>query len=238
MSHANAALTPRARLRLARLIVDRGWPVARAAERYDVSWPTAKRWADRYRAAGEAGMVDRSSRPRTSPSRTPAPLVRKIVHLRWKQRLSPVEIGGQLGVPASTVHRVLVRCRLTGCPTSTAPPASRSAATSTRILARCYTSTSRSWATSPTVAAGATSGGSRAAATAPHRRQTRCSRRRCRAAAVRPALRRARRRGRGRPAGRVGLGRGAGVATGPFPQAAHRTRRAPLDATGSPQFLP
>ena len=39
MSHANAALTPRARLKLARLIVDHGWPVARAAERYDVSWP-------------------------------------------------------------------------------------------------------------------------------------------------------------------------------------------------------
>ena len=29
-----------------------------------------------------------------------------------------------------------------------------------------------------------------------------------------------------------------GVATGPFPRAAHRTRRAPLDATGSPRFLP
>jgi transposase len=48
MSHANAALTPRARLRLARLIVDRGWPPARAAERYDVSWKTAVKWAGRY----------------------------------------------------------------------------------------------------------------------------------------------------------------------------------------------
>jgi hypothetical protein len=36
MSNANAALTSRARLRLARLIVDQGWPIARAAERYDV----------------------------------------------------------------------------------------------------------------------------------------------------------------------------------------------------------
>ena len=50
MSHANAALTPRARLRLARLIVEEGWPVALAARRYDVSWPTAKRWAARYAA--------------------------------------------------------------------------------------------------------------------------------------------------------------------------------------------
>ena len=40
-THVNAALTPRARLRLARLIVDHGWPPARAAERYDVSWRTA-----------------------------------------------------------------------------------------------------------------------------------------------------------------------------------------------------
>ncbi|MFI7431905.1 leucine zipper domain-containing protein, partial [Micromonospora sp. NPDC049836] len=86
MSHANAALTPRARLRLARLIVDQGWPVARAAERYDVSWPTAKRWAVRYAELGADAMVDRSSRPHHSPARTPQPVVRKVVHLRWKHR--------------------------------------------------------------------------------------------------------------------------------------------------------
>ena len=112
MSHANAALTPRARLRLAQLIVDHGWPVARAAERYDVSWPTANRWARRYRVAGPAGMADRSSRPHRVANRTPTPVVRKVVHLRWKQRLGPVEIGAKLGMPASTVHAVLVRCRL------------------------------------------------------------------------------------------------------------------------------
>jgi transposase InsO family protein len=39
-------------------------------------------------------------------------VVRKIVHLRWKQRLGPVEIGDRLGMPSSTVHAVLVRCRL------------------------------------------------------------------------------------------------------------------------------
>jgi transposase InsO family protein len=99
-------------LRLARLIVDDGWPVARAAERFDVAWPTAKRWADRYRELGEAGMADRSSRPNRRPRKTPQPLVRKIVHRRWKHRLGPVAIGAELGVPASTVHAVLVRCRL------------------------------------------------------------------------------------------------------------------------------
>lgn len=74
VSHANAALTPRTRLKLAWLIVDHDWPVARAAERYDVSWPTAKRWADRYQELGEAGLVDRSSRPHQCPNRTPRSL--------------------------------------------------------------------------------------------------------------------------------------------------------------------
>ena len=111
-THANAALTPRARLRLARLIVDHGWTPARAAERYDVSWKTARKCADRYKAEGPDGMVDRSSAPHRQPNRTPAPVVRKIVHLRWKQRLGPVEIADRLGMPSSTVHAVLVRCRL------------------------------------------------------------------------------------------------------------------------------
>jgi transposase InsO family protein len=99
-------------LRLARLIVDHGWPPARAAEWYDVSWKTAVKWADRYLAEGPAGMPDRSSRPHHQPNRTPAPMVRKIVHLRWKQRLGPVGIGDRLGMAASTVHAVLIRCRL------------------------------------------------------------------------------------------------------------------------------
>jgi transposase InsO family protein len=112
MSHANAALTPVQRLRLARLIVDEDWTVAQAAVFFHVSWPTAKRWSDRYRAMGKAGMIDRSSRPHRSPKRTPQDVVRKIVHLRWKKRLGPVAIGAKLGIPASTVHIVLVRCRL------------------------------------------------------------------------------------------------------------------------------
>ncbi len=111
-THANAALTPRARLKMAKLIVDRGWDIARAAERYDVSWKTAKKWADRYEAEGAAGMLDRSSRPHHQPNRTPVRVVRKIVHLRWKQRLGPVEIADRLGMQSSTVYAVLRRCRL------------------------------------------------------------------------------------------------------------------------------
>src|SRR3954463_7807832 len=165
VSHRNAALTPRARLRMARLIVDQEWPVARAAERYDVSWRTADRWAKRYRELGEAGMVDRSSRPHNSPNRTPAPVVRKLVHLRWKQRLGPVAIGAKLSMPSSTVHAVLVRCRLnrlTHIDRVTGEPVRRYEHDHPGC---CCTWTSRSSATSQTAAAGATSGVARANAT-------------------------------------------------------------------------
>ena len=98
MSHASAALTPIGHLRPAKLIVDRRWSICQAAEFYRVSWPTAKRWAERYRDRRVAGtgpvtaelMQDRSSRPLRSPHKTPTPMVRTIVHLRWKKRLGPV----------------------------------------------------------------------------------------------------------------------------------------------------
>lgn len=112
MSHGNAALTSRQRLRLARQVVDDGWSVSAAADFFRVSYPTAAKWAKRYVELGPEGMADRSSRPHSHPNRTPQLVVKKIVHLRIKKRLGPVQIAGRLGIPASTVHAVLVRCRL------------------------------------------------------------------------------------------------------------------------------
>ena len=112
MPHRNAPLTETGRLRLARCIVKDGWSIARAAERFQVSRPTATRWARRYAESGPAGIVDRSSRPRRSPRRTPTPVVRKVIHLRWKQRLGPVAIADRVGLAPSTVHRILVSCRV------------------------------------------------------------------------------------------------------------------------------
>jgi hypothetical protein len=71
VSHPNATLTPRTRLRLARLIVDQGWNYATAATMFMVAEKTARKWADRYRSEGIAGMTDRNSRPHHSPNRTP-----------------------------------------------------------------------------------------------------------------------------------------------------------------------
>jgi hypothetical protein len=109
LSHANAPLTELGRLRLALCVVDDGWPLRRAAEGFQVSPVTAKRWADRYRAQGPAGMADRSSRPRRSPNRTPLLTERKVLHLRRSKRLGPARIGWRLGLPASTCHAILRR---------------------------------------------------------------------------------------------------------------------------------
>jgi transposase InsO family protein len=57
-------------------------------------------------------MVDRSSAPHRQSGRTPTSVVRRIVALRLRHRLGPVAIADQLGMQASTVHAVLVRCRL------------------------------------------------------------------------------------------------------------------------------
>ena len=109
MPHRNAPLSETGRLRLARCVVDDGWPLRRAAERFQVAVTTAKRWADRYRLHGEAGMVDRSSRPHHSPRRTPTRLERRIIKVRVTRRWGPARIAALLRIAASTVHRVLRR---------------------------------------------------------------------------------------------------------------------------------
>lgn len=109
MSHRNAPLTPTGRLRLARCVVDDQWPLRRAAERFQVAVTTAVRWAGRYREHGEAGLEDRSSRPRHSPARTPTRTERRIIKVRVLRRWGPARIGFLLDIAASTVHRVLTR---------------------------------------------------------------------------------------------------------------------------------
>ncbi|WP_423833879.1 IS481 family transposase [Streptomyces manipurensis] len=109
MPHRNAPLTETGRLRLARCVVEDGWPLRRAADRFQVSPTTAQRWAARYRTLGEAGMYDRSSRPHHSPRRTLTRTERRIIKVRVLRRWGPARIAHLLGLVPSTVHRVLTR---------------------------------------------------------------------------------------------------------------------------------
>lgn len=112
MSHRNAPLSELGRLRLARCVVDDGWPLRRAAERFQVSATTAARWAHRYRVAGAGAMTDRASRPHHSPNQTPTRTERRIIKVRVLRRWGPARIGYLLGLHPSTVHRVLRRYRM------------------------------------------------------------------------------------------------------------------------------
>ena len=109
--HGNARLTIHTR----RMLIDRimaGRPVAHVAAEMGISRATAYKWWARWRAEGDRGLWDRSSRPHRSPNRTPRQLERRIEGLRRSRKLGPARIGGVLEVAHSTVHRVLVRLGL------------------------------------------------------------------------------------------------------------------------------
>ncbi|WP_049159262.1 helix-turn-helix domain-containing protein, partial [Micrococcus luteus] len=110
MTHLNAALTPRHRLKVARLVVEDGHPISEVAARFQVSWPTVKRWVDRY-LAGES-MNDRSSRPKSSPKKTNKAVTKRCVSLRMRLREGPIQLAARLGIAPSTVHRILTAARL------------------------------------------------------------------------------------------------------------------------------
>lgn len=112
VTHANADLTPKARGKLARLVLEEGWTLRRAAERFQCSPATAKKWTDRYRICGEAGMADVSSRPRRSPNRTGVRSERRIVALRFTRRWGPHRIAAHLHLARPTVGKVLDRYRI------------------------------------------------------------------------------------------------------------------------------
>jgi transposase InsO family protein len=106
--HANAALSLNKRRRLARRVVMEGWSLAEAAKAAEVSEPTAAKWVRRYRAEGEAGLLDRSSAPKLVPHRTPEDRVAAIAALR-RLRFSGPELAELLAMPLSTVSAILTR---------------------------------------------------------------------------------------------------------------------------------
>jgi transposase InsO family protein len=85
-----------------------GWSLAEAAKAAEVSEPTAAKWVRRYRAEGEAGLLDRSSAPKLVPHRTPEDRVAAIAALR-RLRFSGPELAELLAMPLSTVSAILTR---------------------------------------------------------------------------------------------------------------------------------
>jgi transposase InsO family protein len=92
-------------------VLEQGWSLTEAAEAVGVSERTCSKWVARYRAEGAAGLVDRSSAPRSIPHRTPDELVEVIVLLR-RLRMTGAEIAFCLAMALSTVSAVLLRVGL------------------------------------------------------------------------------------------------------------------------------
>jgi transposase InsO family protein len=96
---------------MALLVIEGSLSQAQAELQYAVTAKVVKRWVERYKAAGRAGMADRSSRPHTSPKATQQAVAEQIVVLR-RQRFTGKHIAGLVAVSPATVSRVLKRAGL------------------------------------------------------------------------------------------------------------------------------
>jgi transposase InsO family protein len=85
--------------------------LAAAAAAAGVSERTVWRWLKRFREQGDAGLVDRSSRPRRSPARLPERKLAAIRALR-QLRMTASQIAEVLGLALSTVSSWLKRIGL------------------------------------------------------------------------------------------------------------------------------
>ena len=109
MSHARARLTVYGRALLVRRVLVEGRPAAHVAKELGVSRQCAYRWVARYRAEGDAGLGDRSSRPRSCPTRTPVEVEAQVLAARQRLRCGPAGLASDTGVAARTISRVLRR---------------------------------------------------------------------------------------------------------------------------------
>jgi transposase InsO family protein len=74
-----------------------------------ISRKCVKTWLDRYAAEGEPGLMTRSSRPHSMPTRTSEEVEQKVLAARAEHRDGPDVLGPKVGVPARTVSRILRR---------------------------------------------------------------------------------------------------------------------------------
>jgi transposase InsO family protein len=110
-SHKHARLTPKGRALLVSRVLDEGWTVADASSAAGVSKRTSYKWLARFKAEGEIGLLDRSSRPRRSPRGLSAQEQGELEALR-RQRWPLWRIAMQANRGVATVSRYMKRLGL------------------------------------------------------------------------------------------------------------------------------
>jgi transposase InsO family protein len=109
--HKNARTTPHSRALIVQRIERERWSLASAAAAAGVSERTARKWVERFRQHGTAGLVDRPSVAHRRPHALPAGWVDLIAELR-RYRMTAMRIAQVLGMARSTVAAVLGRLGL------------------------------------------------------------------------------------------------------------------------------
>lgn len=122
--HANARLTVHGRLVLVSR-VEAGWSITAAAHASGVSRQTAAKWVARYRAGGESGLADASSRPHRMQPGVPRRRCRRIIKARLQHRRGPHWLSWRLHIARSTIYAVLRRAGLSRLKLRSAEPVQR-----------------------------------------------------------------------------------------------------------------
>jgi transposase InsO family protein len=94
-----------------RAVVEGGQTPRAATRAAGVCPRTARKWVDRFRTEGLAGLADRSSRPRRLRQPTSPAVVAQVIALR-RQRFSGRHIAKTAAVSPATVSRILERAGL------------------------------------------------------------------------------------------------------------------------------
>jgi transposase InsO family protein len=110
-SHKHARLTPKGRALLVGRVLDEGWTVADASMAAGVSKRTSHKWLARFKAEGERGLLDRSSRPVRCPRGLSVEEQHALEALR-RQRWPLWRIAMQAGRGVATVSRCMKRLGL------------------------------------------------------------------------------------------------------------------------------
>ena len=110
--HRRAKTCPESRALLVRRLLIEAWSMDQASAAAGVSRQTARKWVKRFETEAEAGLLDRSSRPRRSPRRLPESREVLLVDLRRQHRLTAQALAQLTSIPRSTVGRILRRHHL------------------------------------------------------------------------------------------------------------------------------
>ncbi|MGZ6770772.1 MAG: IS481 family transposase [Mycobacteriaceae bacterium] len=119
--HRSARTTFVSRVLLVERVRKQGWSIEETASAFGISTTSVRKWLKRFDDGGSGALLDRSSKPHRQPLKTSHCWEGQILELR-SERMTVQRIAHSLGVPKSTVARVLARNGQSRLPPLHPPP--------------------------------------------------------------------------------------------------------------------